>query len=130
MSSFSTAGVFARKINGKRTLQRLRREAGYRSARDFAAAVGIPDSTYARYERTGDGPDCGIPLSNAWAIADALGCSIDLVVGREDIDASGAAHTLQERADALSCASSAMLEDYLSYLEYLDVERGGQLRVR
>ena len=50
---------------GKRTLQRMRREAGFRSAKDFAERVGIPMSTYARYERAGDGPECGIPLPSA-----------------------------------------------------------------
>ena len=84
MSSISVA----RSTCGKRTLQRLRREAGYRSAKDFAAVLGIPTSTYARYERQPEGPDCAIPLSSAWQIADALGCSIDLVVGRTDLDAA------------------------------------------
>ena len=55
----------ARPACGKRTLQRLRREAGYRSAKDFAAVLGIPASTYARYERQPEGPGCAIPLSSA-----------------------------------------------------------------
>lgn len=101
---------------GRRTLQRMRREAGYRSAKDFAESVGIPMSTYARYERAGDGPECGIPLPSAWAIADALGCSIDLVVGREDIDA--ATGSVQERAEALSRTGREMLDDYLRFLEF------------
>lgn len=103
---------------GKRTLQRMRREAGYRSAKDFAESVGIPMSTYARYERAGDGPECGIPLPSAWAIADALGCSIDLVVGREDIDSVAVAGSIQERANALSRAGREMLDDYLRFLEF------------
>lgn len=103
---------------GKRTLQRMRREAGYRSAKDFAESVGIPMSTYARYERAGDGAECGIPLPSAWAIADALGCSIDLVVGREDIDSAAVAGSIQERADALSRAGREMLDDYLCFLEF------------
>lgn len=102
--------------SGKRTLQRMRREAGYRSAKDFAESVGIPMSTYARYERAGDGPECGIPLASAWAIADALGCSIDLVVGREDIDV--ATGSVQERAEALSRTGREMLDDYLRFLEF------------
>lgn len=102
---------------GKRTLQRMRREAGFRSAKDFAERVGIPMSTYARYERTGDGPECGIPLPSAWAIADALGCSIDLVVGREDIDASGG-DSIQERVEALSRTGREMHDDYLRFLEF------------
>lgn len=101
---------------GRRTLQRMRREAGYRSAKDFAESVGIPMSTYARYERAGDGPECGIPLPSAWAIADALGCSIDLVVGREDIDA--ATGSVRERAEALSRTGREMLDDYLRFLEF------------
>ena len=56
--------------SAKRTLQRLRREAGYRNAKDFAAVLGIPASTYSRYERAEEGPLCGIPLSSAWSIAD------------------------------------------------------------
>lgn len=101
---------------GKRTLQRMRREAGFRSAKDFAERVGIPISTYARYERAGDGPECGIPLPSAWAIADALGCSIDLVVGREDIDAAG--DSIWERVEALSRTGREMHEDYLRFLEF------------
>lgn len=107
---------------GKRTLQRLRREAGYRSAKDFAAALGIPASTYARYERQPEGPECAIPLSSAWRIADALDCSIDLVVGREDIDAVNE-HTLDERIAALSLSCQEMLYSFLGYLEQLDVAR-------
>lgn len=101
---------------GKRTLQRMRREAGYRSAKDFAESVGIPMSTYARYERAGDGPECGIPLPSAWAIADALGCSIDLVVGREDID-SATGDSFQARFESLGSTERASLESYLSFLE-------------
>ena len=112
----------ARRACGKRTLQRLRREAGYRSAKDFAAVLGIPASTYARYERQPEGPECAIPLSSAWQIADALGCSIDLVVGREDIDAA-AAPTLDERVAALSLNGQEMLRGFLGYLEQLDAER-------
>ena len=70
MSLTATSQTPYKPISGKRTLQRLRREAGYRSAKEFAEALGIPGSTYARYERAGDGADCGIPLSAAWQIAD------------------------------------------------------------
>ena len=102
--------------SGKRALQRLRREAGYRCARDLARQLNIPESTYARYERTAEGPACGISLPNAWAIADALGCTIDLVVGREDIDAP-ACNDFQLRRDALSESARAKLDSYLTFLE-------------
>lgn len=119
MSSTPASLNSARPRVGKRTLQRLRREAGYRSAKDFAQVLSIPCSTYARYERAVEGPECGIPLPSAWQIADALGCSIDLVVGREDIDARDAG-TLDERVAALSLTNQAMLTGFLDYLESLE----------
>ena len=113
MSLAATSQAPYKPISGKRTLQRLRREAGYRSAKEFAEALGIPGSTYARYERAGDGADCGIPLSAAWQIADKLGCSIDLVIGREDIDAPEP-EGIQPRYDALSPEGRALVDSYLS----------------
>lgn len=110
-------------VKGRRTLRRMRGEAGYRSAKDFAEQAGIPVSTYARYERAGDGPECGIPLPSAWAIADALGCSIDLV-GREDIDV--AADSIQERVEALSRAGREMHNDYLRFLEFREEASASQ----
>ena len=117
MSSIARTHTSQCPTNGKRTLQRLRRQAGYRSAKEFAVALGIPTSTYARYERAGDGIDCGIPLPAAWQIADKLGCSIDLVIGREDIDAS-VPEGIQSRYDALSAGGRALVESYLSYVEF------------
>lgn len=117
MTSNHSSAQSARPVRDKRTLQRLRREAGYRSAKDFAAEVGIPASTYARYERNPDGPACGIPMAAAWAIADKLGCSIDLVVGREDIDAP-APDTIQSRYDALTPEGRELVDGYLSYVEF------------
>ena len=96
----------------KRALQRLRRDAGYRCAKEFAEVLHIPNSTYSRYERAPEGPDCGIPLQAAWVMADKLGCSIDLVVGREDIDAPREA-TLDARAGKLSRSGREMLDDFL-----------------
>ena len=120
MSSLAPAQTPYKAISGKRTLQRLRREAGYRSAKEFAEALGIPGSTYARYERAGDGADCGIPLPAAWQIADMLGCSIDLVVGREDIDASCSKNTINERIESLPYSSLELLESFLQFLAYRD----------
>ena len=101
-------------------LLELRKAAGYKNASDFAEAHEIPASTYARYERAGDGADCGIPLPAAWQIADKLGCSIDLVIGREDIDASCSKNTINERIESLSYSSLELLESFLQFLEYRD----------
>ena len=121
MSSSATPSKTTRSTCGKRTLQRLRREAGYRSARDFAAELGIPASTYSRYERQPEGPEIAIPLSSAWAIADRLGCSIDLVVGREDIDAPDE-HPVQSRYDALTNAGRALVDSYLDFVEQSEAD--------
>ena len=109
----------------KRTLQRLRRDAGYRCAKEFAEVLNIPNSTYSRYERAPEGPDCGIPLQAAWAMADKLGCSIDLVVGREDIDAPRGV-TLDARVGKLSRSGREMLDDFLCYLEFRDAAVAAQ----
>lgn len=82
--------------------------------------LGIPSSTYARYERAGDGTDCGIPLPAAWQIADKLGCSIDLVVGREDIDAPRPCESMEDRINSLSRTGVEMLDDYLRFLVHRD----------
>lgn len=116
MSSLSKTCTFSKCVNGKRTLQRLRREAGFRSAKEFAERIGIPTSTYARYERAGDGAECGIPLPSAWQIADALGCSIDLVVGRADIDAHDD-NPIQTRFNALTREGRSFVESYLAFVE-------------
>lgn len=116
MSSPSRAPKTPARPRGHRTLQRLRREAGYRSAKDFAQVLGIPASTYARYERQDDGPSMAMPLASAWAIADALGVPIDLVVGRADIDAEAAA-PVQERYDALTGRGRDLVDSYLAFVE-------------
>lgn len=120
MSSKRTAGIAARHQRDKRTLQRLRREAGYKSAREFAAELGIPQSTYNRYEQTPDGPDSGIPLKAAWAIADHLGTSIDLVVGRADIDADPA--PVQTFYDSLSGSGKDRMDEYMRLMSYREAE--------
>lgn len=98
-------------------LQQLRREAGYHSAKDFAAVLNIPASTYSRYERAAKGPHCGIPLAAAWAMADKLGVSIDLLVGRRGIEPPPPV-TLDMRADKLSRSGREMLDDFMQYLEF------------
>lgn len=112
----------AKRGRGERSLQRLRREAGYSSAADFAEELGMPASTYARYERIPNGPRRGMPLPAAWRIADLLGCTIDVVVGREPREGNG----MEGRVRALTEESRRMLDDYLGYLELRDRMSGGR----
>lgn len=64
-------------------LQELRQRAGYYSRTAFAEELGIPLSTYKRYESLAS-EECAIPIRAAWQIADKLGCTIDEVVGRRE----------------------------------------------
>ena len=100
----------------KGALRRLRRAAGYRSAEDFAKAIGISPSTYAAYELSGGGVDGGIPLGAAWKIADGLACSIDQVVGREAVDGPDR-RSVQLRYDTLTSAGRALVDSYLDFVE-------------
>jgi len=68
------------------SLRRLRKAAGWPTAKAFAESIGVPAPTYARYEQSGDGPDTNIPMKAAFTIADALGCSIDALYGRTSPD--------------------------------------------
>lgn len=95
-----------------KNIQDLRREAGFRSGRDFAVELGIPPSTYARYEHT----PRAIPLRQAWAIADRLGCSIDMVVGREPIDVEDMRGDVQKYYDALSGDARSLMDDFMEFV--------------
>ena len=102
--------------SGGRALQRFRREAGYRSAKEFARAIGMPYTTYARYENQDDGPDRAIPMPTAWKLADALGCSIDELVGRSAEETEGG--RIQRMYNALTPGSRERLDEFLDFIEY------------
>lgn len=89
------------------SLQNLRKEAGYRTAKDFAEAVDIPAPTYTRYEQE----PAKIPIERAWIIADFLGCTIDAVVGRTPIKPSEMRGPVQRVYDALSDKNKGLLDD-------------------
>lgn len=97
----------------------LRKAAGYRSSRDFAAVLGIPATTYSRYERTLSDPDSGIPLRAAWAIADKLHCSIDAVVGRDEANGAGG-RDLNAAYRSLSDGGKERFDEYLQFLAFRD----------
>lgn len=89
-----------------RPLQRLRRQAGFRSAADFAKAAGIPAKTYAGYER-GSG-FASVPFEDAMKIADILDrADVPVTWVRVDDKKPGVslkeeAHAMRDSADALS----------------------------
>lgn len=66
-----------RKEIGK-NLQRLRKAAGFKSAKAFAAYMNLNESTYTDYEQ-GRGM---FSYELAWKFADALNCTLDAIGGR------------------------------------------------
>lgn len=95
-------------------LQKLRKSAGFSTAKAFAQELDVPTSTYARYEQSPD----SIPLKAAWRIADILDCSIDEVVGRS---ASGCAHencAIRDRFDRLSFADRQYILDAFDFIDF------------
>lgn len=97
-----------------KTIQDLRRERGYLSAREFADALGVSRSSISRYDKEPD----SISLKVAWAMADALGCSIDAVVGRTPVEASRG--SVQEDYDALSPESRELVEEFIGLCQARD----------
>ncbi|HAM16814.1 MAG TPA: hypothetical protein DCP91_13380 [Eggerthellaceae bacterium] len=106
-------------VRPETTLADLRRAAGYRSSKDFAAVLGIPATTYSRYERTLADPDSGVPLRAAWAIADKLNCTIDAVVGRDAADDANG-RDLNALYRSLSEDGKKRLDDFLLFLDFSD----------
>ena len=86
-------------------LTELRKGAGYRTAKEFAEALGVPATTYSRYEANPD----KIPLAAAWSIADFLGCTIDEVVGHEAAGIAGG--EWQVFYDSLSPEGRELMDD-------------------
>lgn len=96
-----------------KSLQQLRKDAGFKTAREFADTCGFTASKLARYEK-----DPGnVPVKSAWRMADVLGCSIDDVVGRDSQFTADLRGEVQSRYDALPPTLRTMLSDYLGYLE-------------
>lgn len=97
-----------------KTIKDLRQERGYRSAREFADALGIATSSMSRYDKD---PET-IPLKHAWAMADLLDCSIDEVVGREHVTAG--ASELQDFYDGLLPETRALMDDLIEFARMKD----------
>ncbi len=62
----------------KTNLQELRKAAGYKSAKAYAAHMGMNYNTYTDYEQG----RIALSLETAWTIADDLGCTLDELAGR------------------------------------------------
>ncbi len=63
----------------KTDLQKMRKRAGYKSAKVFAEKIGMSVDTYTAYEQG----KTSISLLKAWELADVLGCTLDELAGRK-----------------------------------------------
>lgn len=61
------------------SLQRIRKAAGFKSARSFAEHIKMNPQTYTDYEQG----KSMFSYERAWTIADALNCSLDELGGRK-----------------------------------------------
>jgi transcriptional regulator with XRE-family HTH domain len=97
-------------------LKELRRAAGFASARQFAESHGISAATYTRYEK-----DPGhIPIRAAWELADALGVTIDQIVGRGAGVQEKPEVEVQRAFDSLSPRSQEELLDLIEVFRQRD----------
>lgn len=60
-------------------LQKMRKAAGFKSARLFAEHIGMSVSTYTNYEQGRVSMDVEL----LWRFADAMNCTVDEILGRE-----------------------------------------------
>ena len=107
-------------------LLELRKQAGFKNAKDYAAAEGIAEATYARYESSPE----KIPLKSAWQLADRFGVPIDVIVGRRAVDVTSLRGRVQEAYEALSERSRASLDDYLAFLTQRDEHEAREREAR
>ena len=99
------------------SLKDLRKAAGYHTALEFAELMGVPSTTYSRYEQK----PSHIPLRQAIAFADFLDAPLDAVVGRERESGRG---PQQHVYDMLSPRGRAACDEFMAYQLFRD--RGAQ----
>lgn len=97
-----------------KSIKDLRQEKGYRSAREFADALGIAPSSMSRYDRD---PET-IPIKHAIAMADLLECSVDEIVGRTPITSGH--NELQEFYDGLLPETRALMDEFIEFARAKD----------
>lgn len=106
-----------------KTLQQIRKDAGFRSAREFAESAGVPVSTYTRYEQQ---PDT-IPLKAAWELADRFGCSIDAIVGRTEPAPDAMRGEVQRFHDSLSESNKKLHDEFMAFLAVRETDERARI---
>ena len=106
-------------------LLQLRRRAGFPTAREYCEHSGIPVPTYTRYESNPE----KIPVAAAWAIADDLGCTIDAVVGRTELDSEGGVTgRVQSAYDAMTPKGKDSVDRFIRFVQAEEAEEATRRR--
>lgn len=102
------------------TLRDIRKKRGYRFAKQAAAELDVPETTWSRWEHD----PAHMPLRSAWMLADHFGCAIDDIVGHEapeQVTRHEEAETLPPALQpiALHTLSPTSLQMLASYAEFI-----------
>ena len=100
---------------GGPSLKDARKEAGYRTSKEFAERFGIPPTTYCRYEQKPN----HIPMVTAINLADCLSVTLDGIVGRKCYEAGGMG-AQQAMYDSLSPRGKAEVDRFLAFQIWQD----------
>ena len=96
-------------------LKEIRKAAGFKTAREFAEAIGVPPTTYARYEQKLE----HIPMPNAIRMADYLNVTLDSLVGRV-CESPIEVGEQQRLYDLLSPRGKMEVDRFMAYQQWLD----------
>lgn len=93
--------------------------------REIAEAIGVPERTYAAWERG----ERALKVSEAWTIADYLGCSLDYLAGAitwDEEEERKRLNLLVDMFERLNSAGQKKLMEYcLDLSENSKYEKGG-----
>lgn len=95
-----------------KSLRQLWEERGYSSAKQLADEIGVSTSTMSRYVSNPE----EIPTGNACAIADALGVTVDEVLGRELPEKEPS--ELQRYYDSLDEDARGLFDEFVAFSKF------------
>ena len=115
------SGASARQAEN-RHLQTLRKAHGYKSANAFADDLDMPRSTYTHYEQN----ELVVPLGTAANIADAFGCSIDALIGRNIEYGPQKESPVQDEYDLLDEEDKRFIQDMFEFVRLRRAKRDSE----
>ena len=105
---------------GGPSLKDARKAAGFKTSKDFAKKVGIPPTTYCRYEQKPN----HIPMVTAINLADYFNVTLDAIIGRVcDGKTAEAQATLY---GSLSPRGKAEADKFIAYQAWMDARMFGE----